>query len=432
MPAAAVIVPAVIAVAGTAASISAQNKQAAQQNASIDAQISSNKRQEQLRQASNSFQMKIVKQQSVLERIARQAEVRQQQDEIRMAVKQAEAQNDTTKLQAGIDEAQGLTSAQQQARALQDYNAGIDAARVQNTSQRLSAESAAAANTTQVIGGAANTSAQAAEAAKGVKDNIRKMAKDTTSLRAQMYAMGGGRGRSADVTEAQTGAIDEALSQLNTTRDALAAGEQAVMDSRELEDTNKRIAAISYGLQETELSNAANLTGGQASMIAKYQNYLTGQANAGRSRADLTLANSKQQATLARQANRLSNKMANNQAKMDMVMTRAGMVTGYQASAAQAAAQRAALAGQRVSGPSGFEQAAKMAQSLTPLMGLFQGGGGGATVAPYQGYQPGNQFGVATGLPNLGGTISRYPSTITQMPPTQPQVSYTTNSNIRF
>lgn len=444
MPMAAAIVPVVIAAAGTAASISAQSKQAAQQNASIDAQISSNKRQEQLRQASNSFQMRIVKQQGVLERIARQAETRQQQDEIRMAVKNAESQNISNNMQSGIDEAQGQTAAMGQVRALQDYNYGIEQARIQNQAQRLTAESAAVSNTTQVYGAAAQSSTQAAAAAKGVQENLRKMSKDTTSMRAQMYAMGAGRGRTSEVLQAQTGAIDEALAQLNTTRDVVAGGEQAIMDADKLEDSNKRIASISYGLQETELSNAAALAQGQGGMVAKYQQYLRDQGTMGRSRNDLTLENSKQQATLARQSNRLSKKMADKQGAMDLLLTQAGMVTGYQASVAQASAQRAALAGQRVSGPGAFENAAKVAQSLTPLLGLFQGGGGGATVQPYGGYQPGGQqFGINNNIGNFStGAISRYPSTINTMPPGQyastintmpPSApTYTTNSNIRF
>jgi hypothetical protein len=402
------VLSAVVGVAGTVANINAQNRQAAQQNAAISAQISSNKRSEEIRQAGARFQEAIIKQQHRLEGTARRVAFHQQQQQLQeMAIQEAiAAENEMTGRNLATENLAVQTGdAQRQlaagiARTDQDARyAGTDARRQIGQSM------------TQVAGQNADLLSQMVQAKR-----------ERQNASSQLSAMGADtRINSRDLERAVLDSQQRGYSATMAHVDSIADIQRAAA----LEAENARISA---GLQHTQLGS-----------YLESQRRVTVLGNQARAAESVAFS---RQTQLAQQQNRINNRIATRQSAMDRLLQQAGLVTGYEAAAAQAAAQRAQLESQKVSGVGFMQAAAQMLSASTPLMNLLDTNRGtqslysptfgtpsnaGITQFP-PGYQPGGlitqpppmQFGQP-----LPGRISTFPpgytpgSQITQPPPIQ-------------
>lgn len=401
------VLSAVVGVAGTVASINAQNRQAAQQNAAISAQISANRRSEEIRQAGARFQKQIINQQHRIEGTARRVAFMNQQQQLQeMAIQEAAAaENEMT------------------GRTLQAEQTGVQTADVQG----------------QLAGQVARTDQDARFAAVGSRQQIGQAMQQVASQQADLLTQLVQSKREMRSASSQLSAAG-AYTKLND-RDV----ERAVLESQQkgyaaamqhvdsISDIN-RAASI-------EAENARISAGLQHSQLSSYLESMRRSTVIGnKARAAESVAFARQ-TQLAQQQNRINNRIATRQSAMDRLLQQAGLVTGYEAAAAQAAAERARLESQKVSGVGFMQAAAQTLSAATPLMSLLDTGTGRQSIyspmVPSQSgssainYFPPAYAGSGLTVPNvqfgqpLPGRISTFPpghvrsSAITQPPPVQ-------------
>lgn len=392
----------VIGAVGTIASINAQNQQARQQNAAIQAQISSNKRSEEIRLAGARFQEYIVKQQHKLEGTARRAAfLKQQQDLQELALREAvAAENEMTDRniqteQLGYATEQQIRESNQQVRDV--TRAGQD-------------------SVTQATRQVAGAFGQASDAASGVLGQLVQAQREQRGMYAQLSAMGS---RSSKDARYDRGVEAEVLATQKRAQEAAYETLNAIADTERVAALQVENERISQGAGQVALSNY---------LEAQRRNTIIG--NQARAAESVAFA---RQAQLAQQMGRISNRIQSRQATVDRLLQQAGLVTGYEAAAAQAAAERARLESQKVGGVGFLQGAAQLLSAGTPLMSLINTTTGNQSVAsplinqPPPGYAPqahGPLPPVTWGQPLPGST--RQPtitfgqplsSRITHMPP---------------
>lgn len=338
--AAAGIVTAVVAVAGTVASIDAQNRAASQQNAAISAQISSNERAEEIRAAQSEAQKAIIQQQHRIQKQGRQVAFRQEQQQLRQLDLQNRFQAQQQLRQLGIGE--------------QANQLGLRRFQAETGNELESTRLAAQEDVTNAIN-------QAASNLSGVSDStqqVDRLVRDQRNLAAQTSGLGSGRGRTSELfKDLDSNVIQAVMQELQNRNSITAESAQAVINARETENLVNQLAEMQAGLNLAaagDRSQFATDIGGIQSQLVRQQ------SNAAR-----------EQLRLSRRQNRLTNKLQRRQSVLNRDLSIASLLTGHQLGAAQSAAQNAQLQAQRVSGPGFLGSFAAISQSLAPLLGTL-------------------------------------------------------------
>lgn len=371
MGAAVPIIAVVASVAGTAASISAQNRAASQQNRMIDAQISANRDAERIRQRANQTQLELLAQQHHLQNAAIQDNMRKERNDLitqRLGIlNQARQQQMSNVLQ-------------QQATALE-----IQAGQQAVVTQQRDLESGLKDAETQSIGQAAAAVAQLGDPSRELTDLSRQVRANS----AQIRAFTGSRGASSQLQKTlNPEQIQEAARILQEQRGLTAEAAQAIAASKEFSDITRSMAEAQLAQQMAMLNRAdANMrvnSGIQSRMI-------TAQRNQGTRQTDTAI-----------RANQISERQQINQSDVNAALAAGSLITGNQLGVAQAAAQSAQLEAQRQSGPPPLASIAQLTQALLPAGQLLGSGNVQSRYPQYPSWT--DSYGMVTNPSNLPGS----------------------------
>lgn len=378
------IVGTALGVASTVSSISSQNRQVAAQNAAVSAQISANEQSEQIRRMQNQTQRQIIRRSSEAERIARRTAFREQQNQLKQLTQQARTSASGQIQGARLQEQQALNQVESQA----------DAARLQadleNANVQLQADNAMQQITNQLRDVRNSTSAQSASIMESLANSLAQVPDPTPevlnaqreldNIRANVYATAGGRGRTSEI---QTGTnrqlLEQTMAAIMQGQQISADAAQELVQSEEFSTFVNELANAQAGLDTQGVArDAANLSGSVDFNSSNILGQLELARQAIAQQTDATIGNARferralaSQARRGKQSNRLSRHIQDRQADINKRVALGGLISGANLTAAQTAAQNAALAAQRQPGVGLVQGIAGVAGQLTPLLGLF-------------------------------------------------------------
>lgn len=319
------IISGVLGVAGIIQQNNAQNAAAAQQNASINAQISGNKRLMEMQRVQNQFQRDTIAAQDRVGRIMRQVNYETQQTALAVTGEQSnrQTQNDIANIEnTNAQFGNQLEYGRQQARQQRDQTRNELTQELSQIYQNFAQEQQAVQ---QGLAGAAN--------------NQRQQRRELGNLSAQLAALGGqGRSRSRQIR--LTPDIEEALQAIEQGRQIDAELQQRIVQSNEFADLYRQIASQNYEMQLAELGgvqDAANRESQAAILLRQAQN--TQAQNAIRT---------------GQEALQAGNQVDNAQARLNRLFADASLESQGQLTAAQTSAQNAYLESQRQAQRSAF------------------------------------------------------------------------------
>lgn len=335
------IIATAVSIAGTASSIAAQNRQVNQQNAAIGAQISANEQSEEIRKIRNQAQRTIMRDQFRLDNQRRQTEFIAARDQLRQLRMQAEAGTNQQVGQANLQarQQQSAVSAQSQ----------------QNRAALQGTQSAMQEQQADVL----NQVSSALKQAAGVSESdMRQAQAGLSSTAAQMRAMSGSRGKTAQLAgQFSPSQIERVLQEVSKSADISGEALNQIIQSQEFGDIINEIAAAQAVANERELQAGSRQV----------------EQNRDFSVRGLELANRglQGQVTSGLRMQRLDRRIGNNQARINRQFAEANLITGSALEGLQSAAQNAQLRSQQQSGVGFISSLAQLAQSASPIAGLF-------------------------------------------------------------
>lgn len=336
------IIMAAVAVAGTAAQVSAQQSSVRANNRAVDAQISANKDYESIRKMNARAQRGIINQQAKLAQMSIVSNIQAERAQLlgqRVGLLQQLAQ-------------------QQQVQKVEQAQFRNAVAGEQRNLQTARQDSERAAETARGQG-----MAEAAQAVAQLPDPTRDIEKlkDEVDVRAmQIQAYTGTRGRTSELQQKLTPEqITAVAGALQEQRGISAQAAKAVASSASFARIANQMAQAQIDQQDVAFNQATR----DATRQAGFEKRLGGQ----QTRA------ATQQIDLAMQGTGLSKRLNLSDNRTNRLFALGSLITGQGLGAAQAAASNAQALSQRQSGPSLLGQLSSYGSALTPFLSQLQG-----------------------------------------------------------